>query len=137
MVSVKTADILTIEIDQSILPMIVQELADLIGLNNALKLVDHYKGVRMWVPVEFRDDHVLCKIVGHAATVKLVQNFPGMMLEIPSCHEALLTVRNATIIRSDKSTRQLAIEYDLSERQIRYIKAKCAFDYDERQERLF
>ncbi len=137
MVKVKTADILTLNINISILPKIVQEISRIIGLQHCLKLVDHYKGVRMWVPTEFRDDHVLCKIIGHEHAAKLIEQYGGDTIDIPKCDHALRTMRNATIIKSDKSQRQLAIEYDLTDRQIRNIQKEAALDFDERQDNLF
>lgn len=135
MVKIKTADILTIKIDEKILPFIVQDLANIIGLADTLKLVDHYKGTSMWVPAEFKPDHILCKIIGAESFIKLTKSYGGEALEIPKCEDALRAVRNEKIRLSDKSQSQLAREWDVTVRWIRELQKNM--DCDEVQENLF
>lgn len=135
MIAIKTADILTINIDEKILPYVVQDIAHLIGLGAALKLVEHYKGTSMWVPGQFKPDHPLVKIIGHEAALKLIEAFPGENLEIPKCDDAVRAVRNGQIKLSDKSQSQLAREYNLTVRQIRNIQGDMPDD--DRQVGLF
>lgn len=134
-VLIKTADILTINIDAKILPYVVQDIAHLIGLAAALKLVEHYKGTSMWVPGQFKPDHVLVKIIGHEPALKLIEAYGGECLEIPKCDDAVRAVRNGQIKLSDKSQAQLAREYNLTVRQIRNIQGNRP--EDDRQEGLF
>lgn len=131
---VKTADILTIKLDLKILPFIVQDIANLIGLPHALLLVDHYGGTSMWVPKEFKPDHVLAKIVGAESAIKLIEEYGGENIEITKCEAALRTLRNDMIRASDKSQSQLARQWQLTVRQIRNIQHGVV---DDRQERLF
>jgi len=134
-VKIKTSDILTIAIDEKILPFIVQDISHLVGLANALKLVDYYKGTSMWVPEEFRDDHILVRIIGAESAIKLIDNYGGESHEIPKCDDAIRAVRNEQIGNSDKSQSALAREWDLTVRQIRNIQK----DYmqDDRQAAMF
>ena len=134
MVNLKTADILNIKIDLKILPLIIQEFSQLIGLSNALILVDNYKGTRMWVPLEFNPDHVLVKLIGHEASAKLIEAFGGELYVIPKCDDAMRAVRNELIAASDKSQSQLAREWNLTERQIINIQKNVK---DDRQTDLF
>ena len=134
-VLIKTADILSINIDAKILPYVVQDIAHLIGLGAALKLVEHYKGTSMWVPGQFKPDHVLVKIVGHHAASQLIEAYGGECLEMPKCEDAVRAVRNGQIKLSDKSQSQLAREYNLTVRQIRNIQGDRP--EDARQEALF
>ena len=122
--NIKLAEILDIDIDLSKLPYVVQDIANIIGLENALKLVEQYKGIKMYVPSEFRSDHILCQLIGEANTVILIKNYGGETLDIPKCNAAILTVRNFYIRNSNKSQRQLAIVHGLTVRQIRIIKKK-------------
>jgi len=137
MVRIKTADLLTIKLDEKILPPLARDIARVIGLAKTLKIVDHYKGTSMRVPVKFKPDHVLCKIIGHESAVELVDMFHGETLEIPKCDDAMRLVRNKLIVESDKIQKLLAREWNLTERQIRNIKSKSDFGFDERQDRLF
>lgn len=118
----------TIEIDEHLLPHSVREIARLIGLPATLKLVEHYQGVPMWVPVNYDPDHVLVKLVGHDAALQLIGHFGGEKPEIPRCVDAIRAVRNAKISISDKSQRELALEHGLTVRQIRNIQIGGAID---------
>ncbi len=111
-------------LDESLLPGILQEIAGLIGLPATLQLVRYYGGVRLYVPKRFDPDHVLVKVVGHAAAAKLVENFGGEdHFDIPLARAAVLAVRNASIRVEycELSQRQLALKYSLTERQVRNI----------------
>lgn len=137
MLKIKTADLLTIKLDEKILPPLVRDIVKVIGLADTLKLVDHYGGTTMRVPVKFKPDHLLCKIIGPASTVKLVEVFTGEALEIAKCDQAMRVIRNRLIVESDKIQKDLAREWGLTERQIRNIKSKDDLGFDERQDRLF
>jgi len=131
----KPVDILTIKIDEKILPYIIQDIANLIGLGAALKLVDAYKGTSMWIPSQFKPDYHLVYLIGHEAMIKLIDAYGGDRIEIPKCDDAIRAVRNFRICESDKSQSQLAHEYNLTVRQIRNIQG--AMPEDDRQEDLF
>ena len=133
-IAIKTADILTFKIDEKILPYVVQDISNLIGLGLALKLVEHYKGTSMWIPSQFRPDYHLVAVIGHEPMIKLIEAYGGDRLEIPKCDDAIRAVRNFKICESDKSQSQLAHEYNLTVRQIRNI--QCHIE-DDRQEDLF
>lgn len=134
-IAIKTCDILIFKIDEKILPYVVQDISNLIGLGLALKLVEHYKGTSMWIPSQFRPDYHLVYIIGADAMIKLIEAYGGDRLEIPKCDDALRLVRNFKICESDKSQAQLAREYNLTVRQIRNI--QCDMPEDDRQEDLF
>lgn len=107
------------------LPGILQDIADLIGLPATLKLVEHYGGGRLYVPKRFDPDHPLVKIVGHANAARLVEAYGGEEhFDIPRNLASVLAARNARI-RDDRaggmSHRQLALHYQLTERQIRNV----------------
>lgn len=126
------------ELDESLLPGVLRDIAALIGVPGTLQIVKHYGGVRLYVPKRFDPDHVLVKILGHAAVVKLIEHFGGEEhFDIPRCQIAGNAMRNAAI-RDEygKLTQsQLARKYDLTERQIRNILAEI--EPDEKQEELF
>lgn len=118
----------TIEIDEKLLPQSVREIARLIGLPATLKLVEHYQGVPMWVPVNYDPDHILVRLVGHEAAMKLIEEYGGEKPEIARCAAAIRAIRNHRICTSNKSQRELAIEHGLTVRQIRYIQTGMADD---------
>ncbi|WP_052494015.1 Mor transcription activator family protein [Nitrosospira sp. NpAV] len=126
------------EIDESLLPGILRDIAGLIGLPGTLTLVQHYGGVRLYIPKRFDPDHVLVKILGAAAVVKLIEHFGGEdHFDIPKALIASVAVRNAKIKveYGELSQRQLALKYDLTERQVRNILA--GVEEDDGQVALF
>lgn len=132
------SDALIAEIDIEDLPGILRELVELMGLPATLKLVDHYGGVRLYVPVKYDSDHVLVRQIGAAAATILIEHYGGEEhFDIPKAERALRAVRDRRI-RAEyacKSRRRLAREYDLTERQIGNIVA-CV-EWDDGQESLF
>lgn len=114
-----------------LLPGILRELVDLIGLAATQKLVERYGGVRLYVPKQFDPEHALVKLIGHTAAAKLVTAFGGQdHFDIPKALSATIAVRNARIKAEygELSQRTLALKYDLTERQIRNILAGVAED---------
>lgn len=127
------------EVNESLLPGILQEMADLIGLPATLKLAQHYGGVRLYVPKTLPEDHVLIDIVGEAAARKLVEQYGGLVhFDIPKAQAVSVALRNSKI-RAEwpaLSQRQLALKYHLTERQVRKILAMEQQD-ESRQMGLF
>jgi len=114
------------EVDESLLPGILQEIAELIGLPATLKLVSHYGGVRLYVPKRLSADHILVTIVGEAAALKLVEQFGGLdHFDIPKAQAISVALRNRKIREEypSLSQRKLALKYGLTERQVRKILA--------------
>jgi Mor family transcriptional regulator len=126
------------QINVSLLPFILQEMVDLIGLPLTMKLVEKYPGVRLYVPkLALADDHALVELLGRAPTEKLQRLFGGEPhFDVPKAYHAMLAVRNAEIRgkRPRTSVRLLALEYRLTEKQIRNI---CGEMEDDRQVSLF
>lgn len=115
-----------LEPDESLLPGILQEIAELIGLPATLKLVSHYGGVRLYVPKRLPADHILITIVGEAAALSLVERFGGLdHFDIPKAQAISVALRNRKIREEypSLSQRKLALKYGLTERQVRKILA--------------
>ena len=105
----------------NLLPTSVKYMAEVIGVASALKIVEYYKGTYLSVPNHFDDSHPLVKILGHEAAAKVVFNYSGELIEIPKCEKAMLALRNQLIKQSNKTQQRLALEYNLSVRQVRNI----------------
>ena len=128
----------TIDIDVDDLPGILQDLVELVGLQVTLTLVEHYGGVRLYVPVKYDPEHVLAKQIGHQAALKLIEMYRGDRFDIPRAEKAMRAVRDWKIREQywgGKSQRQLAREYGLTDRQIRNILA--GIEEEDLQESLF
>ncbi len=111
--------------DATDLPPIIQEIADLIGEVNALRVVSRYGGRRLLI-VAIRHD--LKAIIGADATRALVQRFQGVEVAIPLCTAHLRNARNAALReRFDNLTKTtsarravntLATEFSTTERHV-------------------
>lgn len=114
------------EIDINILPGVLREMTDMIGLPATMQIVQRHGGTRLWVPAlieTLAPDHKLVKLVGMAAARTLSEQYGGETLEIPKAERALRAIRDKAIREQwpAKSQSQLAREYNLTERQVRKI----------------
>jgi hypothetical protein len=112
--------------DADLLPTILREMADLIGLPATLTLVRHYGGTRLWVPLTMKPDHVLARLLGFDTAALLARHYGDTRqhFDIPRAAEALRALRNRHIRAQKalgKSRRELAREHALTERAIDYI----------------
>lgn len=124
------------------LPNSVQEIADVIGRERALYLIGQlprcYAGapgkqssrVIMYVPTAQRlpADHDLVRILGWNEAVKLCQHFGGEILQPANCAEIYRRYRDAQVVRmlrDGMSTAQIATIVQVSERQVRMVRASA------------
>lgn len=124
-------------LDTSLLPGILRELAELIGITGTMTLVDEYGGVRLYVPMTLPEDHPLINLIGPENAQKVIEGYGGEKLEIPKAIDYMRQIRDIEI-RSQwpaLSQRQLALKYNTTERNIRLILGKC--ERNENQMPLF
>lgn len=113
------------------LPRNVQEVADVIGRDAALRLVDSLPRAlnRPWqrwcyVPQKIRPDHPLSLLLGWVLAEKLVHVFGGEMLTLSNCSYTRKDERDAAIRSmraSGRSVQDVAREFRMSDRQVRNI----------------
>lgn len=130
---------MTVSIDADLLPPILQDFVELIGLQHTLALVQAYGGVRLYVPkLQLEDDHPLVRQIGREAAEKLQAMYGGEPhFDIPKAERAVRAVRDARIRHlrgTGAPVRTLALDHRLTERQIRTI---CGELEDDRQSGLF
>lgn len=107
--------------DFSFLPEVIQDLEQIIGLPSALKLVEAYGGVRLYVPKHVDETHSLSKLIGHSQAEKLVQVYAGDWIVMPRCEVILRKKRNAELFKmraQGASARDLALAFALTERYV-------------------
>jgi hypothetical protein len=121
------------------LPRSVQEIADVIGRDLALKLVEslprayspcHPSGqVILYVPKYLRPDHHLVALLGWEAARRLAHTFGGEMLMPAICYGLRSGERNSAILsmRASGATQQdIAREFRVSARHVRNILKEMA-----------
>ncbi|CAI8971310.1 Mor transcription activator family protein [Methylocaldum szegediense] len=115
------------------LPGVLQEIASLIGPENAMKIAQTYGGVRLYVPKRMKPDHPLAELVGFENACALSTALGGLAhLYIPQSHVLILEARKRAILNDRSqgmSIRELALKYRLAERHIHTIQ-KAALKAD-------
>lgn len=124
------------DIELQMLPASLTEVAEAVGLSAALALVLHAGGTRVYVPEELEPEHRLVGWLGIEAAQCLADRFGGETLDVPRCQAGARAVRDRRIReqrRAGTSIRDLALRYQLTERQVYTIIA--ADDDDQTQAR--
>ena len=111
--------------DIDLLPLVLRDIAALIGLPATMRLVEAYGGTRLYVPKRFDPDHPLVKLLGHDNAARLVEQYGGSEhFDIPFAARAVRALRDREIRRQGArgmTRRELAIRNRISERHIRRI----------------
>jgi hypothetical protein len=106
------------------IPKSMQDIIDIVGIDCALKIVQHYGGGALYVPKKPETTHQLVEMLGFPIFCKLVSVYNGQFLPIPRCHKAILSARNQQILKeflAGRSQRKLAYKHNLTERTIHSI----------------
>lgn len=105
----------------------LKEIADVIGLGDALELVRRWGGRQLDVPKTARPGDPLALTMGYDCAKRLVDAFGGRRFELPAERNALLDLRNAAIVdmvAAGTSHEKAALAFGLSRPAINYILRK-------------
>lgn len=116
------------QVDLADLSPRLASLAEIIGLAEALHLVEKRGGTRIYIPESAEPDHWLVDVIGVDALANLVSHYARESIEIDRGCAALRAVRDRLIIerysQGRASTAALALEFGLTQRQIFNILAR-------------
>ncbi|MEX8193586.1 Mor transcription activator family protein [Comamonas guangdongensis] len=134
---------ITVPID--LLPPLLQEFERLVGLQTTMALVQKWGGLRVYFPTPERvtEEHPYAAVIGIDALLKLAEEYGGLPhFQLPKAERALQAVRNARIAAdyaTNKTAREIAAEYGLTEGQVVRIVAILGVNAppDRRQRTLF
>ena len=121
------------------LPPRLAQLAELIGLTATLRLVDARGGTVVYVPDVATTEHWLARLLGIEVLAKLVKAYPRDFMHIDRAAGALRAARDRHIVarhRDGQSTASLALDYQLTQRQVFNILARTGTP-DDTQPDLF
>lgn len=106
---------------------ILQEMVGLVGLAHTLTIVEHWGGLRLYVPKEVGEDHALAKLIGIEGARRLAEAFGDDRWPIPKALRALRAVRDHHIVTNPDglSVYELVRRFGLTERQIYKIRARA------------
>lgn len=116
------------------LPQSAQEIANVIGREQALRLIGQLPrcGRRPWrrvlyVPARLTPDHWLVTAIGYPDAAKLVREFRGIILQPSTCAHLAREHRNRAIhaaAAQGATQAELAILFDLTTRQVANVLAE-------------
>ena len=114
-------------ISTELLPPLVAELAEVVGHDAAMRLVERYGGWRLYVPATLGDDHELVALIGRAAADRLVERYATDALWLPLCTAGERAARHDEIRRrraAGERAESLAREYGFTVRHVNRIIAQ-------------
>lgn len=112
-------------VDTSTWPDSLVQLAEVVGSEAALKLIDHFGGTRAhYIARDVKPNHPWAQLMGIEAYTALVKAFGGTQIDLPRFHFRELKKR--TIIdlweNTDLSKRQIALRVRATEG---YVQSVC------------
>lgn len=112
-------------LNPDLLPQLIQELADVIGLDAALKLVKAYPGVSLYIPANPHPDHMIATIIGFKAFCDLSKVYAQETLRLPKLDAAERQIKHqvvAEMLDQNHSTRTVALATGYSSRRIEQLR---------------
>lgn len=122
---------LTAFVNKELLPGLLKDLVDLIGMDSAFLLTQNYGGQLKYIA---KSPHrtTMRKYLSVDALQKMCFQYGGVTLEIPKHDHFQKQIRNARIIKalaSGKSRAQVAKDFSLGVRQVGNIKRCFGSDF--------
>lgn len=103
---------------------VVRELADAVGIGDAIEICRRWGGRDFNVPVRVEAHDPLALTLGLLSARKLVAAFGGVRLQLPAERNALLDLRNRAIfeaIAAGQSHERVGLEYGLTRQGINKV----------------
>lgn len=122
----------------AVLPPLLQDFVRIIGLQPTMRLVERFGGLRIYIPMHAAPDHQFSQVIGLDNLAKLATVYGGEAhFQLPKAQRALLALRDEAIRSAfgTRSIRQLAIDYQLTERHVSRIVSSGA--HNDLQNSLF
>lgn len=103
---------------------IVRELADKMGLGDAIEIIRRWGGRELYVGVKIEPGDPLALTLGLDAAQRLVKHYGGQRLQLPAERNALLDLRNESIVaehEAGSSHEQIGLRYGLTRQAVSHI----------------
>lgn len=105
----------------------IEELIALVGFDAFVKLACVFGGTKLYVGLNENTEKKLIVVMGSEAAKKMMHAYPAQWIYVPKYTSSAIYTRNKLIARdcdAGLSLNQLAMKYELSQRQICYILKK-------------
>ncbi len=100
------------------------EIADIIGLRSALKLMERFGGRKLSIPKRIKPGHRIYSAIGSRASAGMERHYGLEKIDIPFLRAVIIPARNRAIRKEydqGASVNGLVPRYGISERMIRGI----------------
>lgn len=104
-----------------LLPPTLREIAEVAGMDAALRIAEHYGGVRLDMPARQGARHRLASLVGEEAASRLAAHYHGEEIQVPRAARAARALYYQSIAeryQAGASAARLAREHGCTERWI-------------------
>ena len=108
---------------------VLEGLSEVIGFGPAVHVCQRWSGRKMRVPVKVAEGDPLALSLGMEIASRLVEHYAGQCLELPTERSALLSLRNAAIVRdrgAGDSHGVIGVRYGLTRQAVAAVLKKCA-----------
>lgn len=113
--------------NECVLPVSMQEIAELIGVKNAIALMDNIGGLeKYYIPKNPKIEHELAKIIGLDNLVKLSEQFGGDEISFPK--GSFRDLKKSRIFDAKGSARAIAKRLGVTQRYVRKVRNLNAND---------
>lgn len=111
------------------------EVAEVIGVMTALRLIEAFRGAELYIPHRMTEDHHIALIIGFSAASRLSQWRPGDKLDISTLPVGIQKKRAImqAIAQGDGTTDEIARRFQVTNRWVRYCKSCLSGKDDPRQ----
>ena len=119
-----------------LLPPLVRDIADVIGLQATLVLCDAWGGIRWSVPTTHRADSTLSRLIGADCAEAFIRVFGGEKLDLPRCTRALIAAEHAALYADrdrGMTAPALALKYRCTERWVWELLARRREQFNQNQ----
>lgn len=124
----------------ALLPRKLAEVAELIGVQGAVKLANAYGGTELYIPANMSAEHPIAQAIGHGQALLLSETYGNDYIDVPLGHAWRRAVRNLAMVSARKrgeSQSDVARQYGMTTRGVRMIERKCEADDEDGQIGLF
>jgi len=112
------------DVGSSELPAFLREIERIAGFKAAMRLVNKFGGLNLYIPQDLDKEHALAKAMGLDIAQKIAAVCGGARVAVPRAHHYRTVLRQAEIFRrsrSGESSSLLAREYGITQRAIEKI----------------
>lgn len=124
-------DAADVEIDVDVLPELMQNIAELIGVAASINLVRVWGGVRLYIPASAGIGHTIANVIGQQELETLCAEYGGETITLPAINNVDMQLKYRQIkklLAEGVSNRDVALRTGYTQRHIERIRRQFRED---------